>query len=234
MRKRDIQRMLRGDVLPHVPELTLFDTELIKTPVGRVLCCVSFNRSTDPLSFSHVYATAMPLWIPATSVWFPAGTVDLLVPGDDDVEPPPPRNEHYPRFGHVAKIRRRALPLFAELGAPELLHRNLHAHNRREAERRGYDYEPDAVTEEIMAGASVIVGDMDGAIASIQHWMEIGGKDDRDWALKKKAELSDFLARIRRGRREALDQLRAWEAITIKNLAIEPHMDPDRWDEVLH
>lgn len=231
MNKRETERFLERQVIPRLPGFVIADRMVLRAPVGLVACFVLFDASgSNRHGFGHVYATVMPLWRPTEHLWL-NHSIDLqLCPWPDD-EPLPDPVPGFSRFAYVEQIQRFALPMFAQLGTPEGLYRNLRDHDRRQANSVGIDSAPwVACTEETLIGASVIMNDLAGAINNARRLIDVFKRNTEPYARTKVAQLSELLDRLALGRDAAMDLLKQWEAFTLGHLKLDQYLDPDRWD----
>jgi hypothetical protein len=229
MTGKQVERFIKSRLAERLEGFHVRGPEFFAVPVGLVLNLVYFEASGwDRTSFSHVYAVAMPLWVPFPTFHF-NNAVDLLHEertGRRGIMPRPGRK----LLDWVSLIDGIALPMFALLGTPEKLLDGLQAFVDSEA-LVGEKGETTPDIQEELAGAAIICNRLDRAAGHLSRAIRFydDACDLYDWQERKLHDLRSLQAKVGRSRVEAIDLLKQWDASTVANLKLEPFLAPDRW-----
>ena len=232
-----VEKFIKNQIGKSLPGYHVRRRALFAVPVGLILELVYFDASSwHRNSFSHVNAECMPLWVPSQYIGFthPIDLCSVYSLRRIGME----WTQNVADIPWMTLIEQLALPMFSRIGTPLGLLDQLTSLIDHEAVSNGHKagYEPGAAVLEELAGAAIICNRLDEAAAHLAAAINCFVKrpqfmdDPTYWGVKKLADLRLLEKKLNRGRGEAIDLLKEWDAFTVASLKLEPFLAPNRWD----
>jgi hypothetical protein len=183
-------------------EMTAKGALLFFCPIGHVLRCVAFERSSDPRGF-YTWAFIQPLAIPSERRYFNLGF--RLARGKRWNADSPAIIEAV-----AAAIRQEAVPFLEDVKTP------------RDAALTAKRLGPvvTGISQRAIAYCFAVGGDTRQAIRELDRYLEATREDPNRWFQRERAEALELRHRLLTSPRDAQQLLEIWERMTIEALGL--------------